>query len=122
MFGVTDTKESEDTVTLNWISTSQCISFGLLSKKITEFELRMCLHKHMHICKCMMCVCKVDFVTQILGGVLKLSKGTNPVVQNFKLHNFLLAKTVLDSIYRSGLVDTLATHAKMKEFGLASFS
>ena len=88
----------------------------------------MCLHKHMHICKCMMCVCKVDFVTQILGGALKLSKGrlttsmTNPVVQNFKLHNFLLAKTVLDSIYRSGLVDTLATHAKMKEFGLASFS
>ena len=32
MFGVT--KESEDTVTLKLMSTSQCISFGLLSKKI----------------------------------------------------------------------------------------
>ena len=58
MFGVTDTKESGDTVTLKWISTSQCISFGLLSEKITEFELRTCSHKHMHICKCIMCVRK----------------------------------------------------------------
>ena len=55
---VTDTKESEDTVKLKWISTSQFISFGLLIEKITDFELQAYVHMPTYICKCEMCVRK----------------------------------------------------------------
>ena len=34
----------------------------------------------------------------------------------------VLVLFVLNSMYRLGLVDTLVTHANMKEFGLASLS
>ena len=55
---------------------------------------------------------------------------TNPIVQNCYLYNqkFLLAKesvlvlSVLDSMYRLGLVDMLVTHTNMNVFGLTSLS
>ena len=78
---------------------------------------------------------RLEFVTQAFRGSPKLSSSglaismTNQIVQNQQLHtqNFLLAQgsvlilLVLNSMFRSGLVDTLVTHANIKGFGLTGF-